>query len=150
MDWLNDIATAVKSAPSISSTPPKQDSKPTHPQTDTKPTSAKTDSKPQTDTKPTESRPPDMDQEQKPDNLAPKPKSGAADWLGLNDADDEDEEPVVSWMTAKSKQKVKFSGFQILHDQNLFYFFPSFLFIFFSICFQHAPHGCRVYDFENL
>ncbi|XP_056020112.1 fas-binding factor 1 homolog isoform X2 [Ostrea edulis] len=105
MDWLNDIATAVKSAPSISSTPPKQDSKPTHPQTDTKPTSAKTDSKPQTDTKPTESRPPDMDQEQKPDNLAPKPKSGAADWLGLNDADDEDEEPVVSWMTAKSKQK---------------------------------------------
>jgi hypothetical protein len=119
MDWLNDIATAVKSAPSVSSTPPKQDSKPTSAQTDAKPTTVKSDTKPQADPKPTESTLPDVEPEQKAGSLASKQKGGAADWLGLNDADDEDEEPVVSWMTAKSQQKVfKLPGLQIICHQN--------------------------------
>ncbi|XP_061181663.1 fas-binding factor 1 homolog isoform X1 [Saccostrea echinata] len=102
MDWLNDIATAVKSAPSVSSTPPKQETKPAT-QTDTKPTSVKTDSKPQADSKPLESKAQDKEPEIKPAKSTPKPKS-AADWLGLNDADDEDDEP-ASWMRTKSQQK---------------------------------------------
>lgn len=111
MDWLNDITTAVKSAPSISSTPPKQENKPT-PQTDPKPTSVKTDNTPQTETKtpePKPSKPQDVETEPKTTSSSvAKPKGSASDWLGLNDADDEDDEP-ASWMRAKSQQKVTFS-----------------------------------------
>ncbi|XP_065921782.1 fas-binding factor 1 homolog isoform X2 [Magallana gigas] len=107
MDWLNDITTAVKSAPSISSTPPKQENKPT-PQTDPKPTSVKTDNMPQTETKTPEPKPlKPQDKETEPkttSSSAAKPKGSASDWLGLNDADDEDDEP-ASWMRAKSQQK---------------------------------------------
>lgn len=112
MDWLNDITTAVKSAPSISSTPPKQENKPT-PQTDPKPTSVKTDNMPQTETKTPEPKPSksqDIETEPKTTSSVAKPKGSASDWLGLNDADDEDDEP-ASWMRAKSQQKVTSSIF---------------------------------------
>ena len=108
MDWLNDIATAVKSAPSVSSTPPKQETKPSW--NEAKQSSVKTESKPQPETKapePKATKIPDKETEPKTATSgASKPKGSAADWLGLNDADDEDDEP-ASWMRTKSQQKVK-------------------------------------------
>lgn len=109
MDWLNDIATAVKSAPSVSSTPPKQETKPS-PRSEAKQSTVKTESKPQPETmapEPKATKIPDKETEPKIATPgASKPKGSAADWLGLNDADDEDDEP-ASWMRTKSQQKVK-------------------------------------------
>ncbi|XP_078317344.1 fas-binding factor 1 homolog isoform X2 [Crassostrea virginica] len=107
MDWLNDIATAVKSAPSVSSTPPKQETKPS-PRNEAKQSTVKTESKPQPETKAPEPKATKIpDKETEPKIATPgasKPKGSAADWLGLNDADDEDDEP-ASWMRTKSQQK---------------------------------------------